>query len=84
MTSKYYSYLSADVTGFVFPGRRNVIGQLITFNNTKRVKVEKNSIIWSECYVLANIPWICLYAMPPHVLVDFVVLPLGHGSSVTE
>ena len=22
--------------------------------------------------------------MPPHVLVDFVVLPLGHGSSVTD
>jgi hypothetical protein len=24
------------------------------------------------------------YPMPPHVLVDFVVLPPGHGSSVTD
>ena len=26
----------------------------------------------------------CLCPLPPHVLVDFVVLPLGHGSSVTD
>jgi len=26
----------------------------------------------------------CFRPMPPHILVDYVVLPPGHGSSVTE
>jgi len=40
-----------------------------------------------SCYVRDPVVYIMLVffgPMPPHVLVDFVVLPPGHGRSVTD
>jgi hypothetical protein len=41
----YFSHVSADLTDFMSPDRRKVIGEHIIFKNTKRGKVEKITIM---------------------------------------
>jgi hypothetical protein len=59
-----------------------------------QVTVLKRALIYWEisnygvcgCWCIQTVPltFFILYPMPPHVLMDFVVFPPGHGSSVTD
>ena len=64
-------------------GRVDVIKLIIALRNFN--KPPKKTIIYTKFYYVRDVKYIYFFgSMPSHVLVDFVVLPSGHGSSVTD
>ena len=55
--------------------------------NRKNMKINYEILFYCRSWVpitRRNTFFLCVQCPPPHVLVDFVVLPPGHGSSVTD